>query len=79
MTAGPQYTLEALLDIFENALEAVAIHANPKTAELSAFLGWQYAFAKMTRREQAKWLLRCVKALTMGEVAWIDKYLEEAE
>ncbi len=78
MTAGPQYTLEALLDIFEQALEAVAIHADPKTADLSAFMGWQHAFAEMTRREQAKWLLHCVRALTMGEVSWIKEYLEEA-
>ena len=77
MTAGPEYTLEALLDIFVRALTAVEDFANVRGMPPGQFQGWQYEFAMMTKQEQARWLLHCVRALTMGEVAWIDKYLEK--
>ena len=75
--AGPEYTLDSLLEIIEQALEAVHKFANAGVGlDPGEFQGWQYEFSQMSRREQARWLLRCVHALTMGEVAWIKTYLD---
>lgn len=39
--------------------------------------GWDMEFARMTRKEQVKWLIHLFAALTMGEVSWVTETLRE--
>lgn len=81
MTAGPGYTFEALLEILERALRAVAQHgcyqgrSDPTADCQPVAAGWDEAFVRLSHRDQARWLVELFQALTDSEVAWLSECL----